>query len=91
MKSAVIATVCFLAATPAFAADATPEQDAVNMLGALSVVCKYMPASIGAYAGDVGQKSTALQKSIEGMQSDAEAKAKWWGEYVKGLEHNAPK
>ncbi len=87
MTKALLAAA-FLVATSvsAFAQQAQPEQDAVNALGALDVANKAVRNSVSAYAADVGQKMEALKKSTESMQQTAEAKDKYWAEYVKGLE-----
>jgi len=74
----------------AYAQQSQPEQDAVNALGALDVANKAIRTTVSAYAADVGQKMEALKKAGEAAQKDAEAKDKYWAEYIKGL-GDAPK
>ena len=90
MKTIAFAAMLLLFTLSAYAQQAQPEQDAVNALGALDVANKAIRTTVSAYAADVGQKMEALKKAGEAAQKDAEAKDKYWAEYIKGL-GDAPK
>ena len=90
MKTIAFAAMLLLYTLSAYAQQAQPEQDAVNALGALDVANKAIRTTVSAYAADVGQKMEALKKAGEASQKDAEAKDKYWAEYIKGL-GDAPK